>query len=194
MLQTVVFQLPASGGMAAIAGTTFIYVSPNVLVPGIGPRLRMFVAVDARESGVVRLVCVTVGAGIPYARTMPVAGMDRKVWVGIERRGLPGQRPVADRALGVESGGNVVRILRRCVSILMAGNAFYRRPAIAVARVAAQAWDRLVRSARGELSQVVVETRLPRRSVVAVALDTVCSETGQPVIDRNRRVVIFPVA
>ena len=114
--------------------------------------------------------------------------------MGEECSRLPGQCAVTHRTFRIEAGRYVVWILGGEVFLCVACDALDRRAAVAVANVTTEAWNRLVRSADWKISQVMVETGLPGRSVCPVAYIAVRSEPRDPVIDRNCCVVIVPVA
>lgn len=137
---------------------------------------------------------MAVGACMPHARAVPVTGVNGEVRVRVKCRGLPCERPVAYRALCIESCGNMVRILSRNVFLFMACNALYGCTTISVSHMTAQAGNGFMGAACREVREVVVEARLPCRCTCTMAPYTVRSESGEPVIDGYCGIVFMPVA
>jgi hypothetical protein len=127
----------------------------------IHPRFCVFVAIDAREGGIVWLRYMAIGASFPYAGAMYIAGMDGEIRVRKESRRLPSQSSMADRTFGVEPGCDVVWILCCIVLVQVARDAFTRCATVSIPDMTAQASNCIVRTACWELSQIMVEGGLP---------------------------------
>jgi hypothetical protein len=172
-----------------------VLISSHAAVPAVHCALGMRVTIDTFEGAVVGLRGVTVCAAVPAPWRMIAAAADgEEIVMWEERRGLPRESAVTERAICREACGSVVRARCCKVRLAVARHAFggcAPEPFLGMARAA---WHGFVDSSRGEVCLIVIESGEPRRCICRMAFCAFVAEARRCMVDCQRCIIIFAMA